>query len=213
MGCAGHNGRVDGDWDAVSRGRPWAPRWGFDAHPVPPGGRCYSSYLFLAVPAPPGTTPAVTAEEAIETTGTYMPHWLASGPPEVELMIENGDFVNPDPGGMLVDRLVWVLTWRDVQGGSAIVDEDFARHWMFVGTAVVDATTGQFISVSRPPIHGRSRPPECSMPRPKLCRPPVQRSSTDTRRCPSRSSTTSAYGLPGPVRVSDLPSPMSHTTS
>jgi hypothetical protein len=88
---------------------------------------------------------AVSVEEAIEQVGHHMPHWLGSGPPEIELMIGNGDFVKPVPGELVVDRLVWVLTWQDIQGGSAFVDEEVARKNKFVATAVVDATTGQFI--------------------------------------------------------------------
>ncbi|GAA5001055.1 hypothetical protein [Actinopolymorpha pittospori] len=129
----------------------------------PAGCRRYDSGRLVVVPAPAGTLPQVSAEQAIAQAQGV---WDSPGQPETELMIANGgvladeDHPTTSGGYELTDRLVWALTWRDVPGvirgprKSRERDQEIHRRTLFTDTVIVDATTGQVLYSAE---HGERR--------------------------------------------------------
>ncbi|NYH88576.1 hypothetical protein [Actinopolymorpha rutila] len=117
----------------------------------------------MVVPAPAGTLSEISAEQAA-TRAEHL--WNRPDQPEAELMIANGgvlvdeDHPTTSGGYGLTDRLVWVLTWRDVPGvirGPRVSPEsvqEIRRRMLFTDTVIVDATTGQVLYVAQ---HGERR--------------------------------------------------------
>ena len=121
--------------------------------PVPPEGHRYDSGRLVVVPAPARTLPEISEEQAT-TRAQHV--WNRPGQPDTELMIANGgvlvdeDHPTTSGGYGLTDRLVWVLTWRDVPGvirgpRMSPESEQEIRRMLFTDTVIVDATTGQVL--------------------------------------------------------------------
>lgn len=110
--------------------------------------------------------PGVSAEQAIEAFEANWSRWHDYGPPEAELMIGNGgvlideDHPTTTGGYSLSDRLVWVLTWRDVYGTirgpkmPAATRDAIRRGVRFSGIGIVDAMTAKVLGIWE---HGETR--------------------------------------------------------
>ncbi|MET9018506.1 hypothetical protein ABZV93_00835 [Actinopolymorpha sp. NPDC004070] len=113
------------------------------------------------VPAPAGTVPTLSAGEAVRSYEHSRggATWQPPRRPRTEVMLAGGRAAQT-----LTSRLVWVLTWRDIEAaveGPATLSRAERRalrqQVRFDGTAVVDATTGEVLVVFEEG-HDRPRP-------------------------------------------------------
>jgi len=137
-----------------------------------PARRVYR-HLGLQVHLPSGVaTPRLSAHEAIAAFGrSWGRLWDSAEPPQVELMYGNSGEFDFDPGPGLAfaatfnDRLVWVLSWRQVASFASGADRRRSTTYghtepgLVDGTAIVDANTGELLAVLE---NGREVPPSLS---------------------------------------------------
>jgi hypothetical protein len=114
-------------------------------------------------PAPADAAAALSAADAV---AAFEAHWgivwRRYGEPEAELMLARNDqpYWRPARGEMFIapfsERLVWVLTWHDTYpigfriGSAWLSVEDRERlrgSARLVGTAIVDAATGEVLAI------------------------------------------------------------------
>ncbi|MGW0229891.1 hypothetical protein ACWDWO_16380 [Actinopolymorpha singaporensis] len=143
-----------------------------DARDRARSARHYPELGLDLVPAPAGTVPTLSASAAVHAYEHRQGRatWQPPRRPRTEVMLASTtgsvDLRGPGepPAGPLDNRLVWVLTWRDVDAevhGPATLSraerEAVRQRLRFDGTAVVDATTGEVLVVFEEG-HDRGRP-------------------------------------------------------
>ncbi|NYH92012.1 hypothetical protein [Actinopolymorpha rutila] len=123
--------------------------------------RSYPELGLELVPAPAGTVPTLSGSDAVQAYEQSQggATWQPPRRPRAEVMLASttGSVDVGDPGrptGPFTHRLVWVLTWRDIDAevhgpvSMTRAERQAVRQQMrFDGTAVVDATTGEVLVV------------------------------------------------------------------
>ena len=142
---------------------------------MPEGSRLYEGVGLQVAPAPVDAEPALSAEEAVDAyESVWGLRWHTSTPPRAELMLASNGVYTFEPGAStgfaatFTDRLVWVLSWNEVE--SLIASHDRRRSPRYGqsrdsggrlvdGTAVVDAATGEVLAVLE---NGSELPPSAA---------------------------------------------------
>jgi hypothetical protein len=143
-----------------------------DARDRASSARHYPGLGLDLVPAAAGTVPTLSAGDAVQAyeQSQGRSFWQPPRRPRTELMLAttNGsvDLRGPGepPAGPLSNRLVWVLTWRDIEGEihgpvsmTRAERQAIRQRTRFDGTAVMDATTGEVLVLFEEG-HDRGRP-------------------------------------------------------
>lgn len=142
-----------------------------DARDRARSARHYPSLGLDLVPAPAGTVPTLSAGDAVQAYEQSQGRstWQPPRRPRTEMMLASttGSVGIGDPGrpaDPFTRRLVWELTWRDIDATlhgpvslTRAEREAIRARMRFDGIAVVDATTGEVLFLFEEG-HDRGRP-------------------------------------------------------